>query len=425
MQWLVFDDMVFRDKGPSEDCLYLNVWAPETESGEKLPVMVWIFGGGFVAGGTSEPRQDGETLAKKGVVVVSMNYRLGVFGFLAHPELSKESGGHSGNYGLLDQLAALQWVKRNIAAFGGDPSQVTIFGESAGSFSVSAHMASPLSLGLFHRAIGQSGSLLGSWGAKPLDGAEQDGVEFAGSLGASSLKALRALAADKLLAAHQRGNPFRFGAVVDGNFFKENPREIFAAGRQNQVPLLAGWNRDEGNFGGFLKGDAATVENFEKRAREEFKDKAADFLTVYRAKKVDEVQRAAQDIDGDKFIAFSTWKWLETQVKASKAPAYRYRFDQPLPGTQRANHSAEIESVFGTQASKKVPWTDLDLKLGGLMMDYWTNFAKRGDPNAKGLPNWPLYDVKGGYPVMHLSLEPGSRADAHRDRYLFLDALKP
>src|SRR5208282_1031785 len=247
MQGRVFDDMVFRDAGPSEDCLYLNVWTPKASLGTKLPVMVWIYGGGFQAGATSEPRQDGERLAHKGVVVVSMNYRLGIFGFFSHPELTKESPNHaSGNYGLQDQAAALQWVRKNIAAFGGDPGNVTIFGESAGSFSVSALMASPLSKSLIHRAIGESGAFFGrTLNAKPLAESEQDGVKFDASIGADTLDKLRAMSSQQTLdAASKDKNAFHFGPNIDGYFFPESPSEIFAKGNQAHVPLLAGWNHD-------------------------------------------------------------------------------------------------------------------------------------------------------------------------------------
>ena len=250
MQGHIYNDMIFRDPGPSEDCLYLNVWTPAASAQEKLPVMVWIYGGGYSAGAASEPRQDGENLARKGVVVVSMNYRLGVFGFFVHPELAKESGhGSSGNYGLMDQVAALQWVQSNIAAFGGDPGNVTIFGESAGSFSVSAQMASPLAQGLFQRAIGESGAFFSATlDLKPLVKAEEDDAKFAEAVGAPTLEALRAKPADELLkVALRQGGGVRFAPDIDGWFFPETAYAIYAAGKQSHVPLLAGWNADEGS----------------------------------------------------------------------------------------------------------------------------------------------------------------------------------
>ena len=242
MQGNVFGDMVFREAAPSEDCLYLNVCTPKASPDAKLPVMVWIYGGGFQAGATSEPRQDGEHLAHKAVVVVSMNYRLGIFGFFSHSELTKESPHHaSGNYGLQDQAAALQWVRKNIAAFGGDPENVTIFGESAGSFSVSALMASPTSKALLHRAIGESGAFFGrTLTAKPLAESEQDGVKFAQSIGADTLEKLRGMTAQQTLdAASKDKNAFRFGPDIDGYFFPESPSEIYAKGNEAHVTLLA------------------------------------------------------------------------------------------------------------------------------------------------------------------------------------------
>src|ERR1022692_2923423 len=255
MQGNIYNDMVFRDKGPSEDCLYLNVWTPATSAKARLPVMLWIYGGGFAAGAASEPRQDGENLAKKGVVVVSMNYRLNVFGFFAHAELAKESGHDSaGNYGLLDQVAALEWVHRNISSFGGDPAKVTIFGESAGSFSVSALMASPLAQGLFHRAIGESGAFFGSvLVLKPLSQSEEADAKFAESIGAHSLAELRAKPAAELLDAAVKQKAIRFAPNIDGYFLPQSVREIFASGKQSHVPLRAGWNRDEGSYRGIFE----------------------------------------------------------------------------------------------------------------------------------------------------------------------------
>lgn len=446
MQGQIWDDMIFYDPGPSEDCLTLNVWAPAvsdagpfikgsgtTKSGPqleasaqvKLPVMVWIYGGGFIAGGTSEARQHGENLARKGVVVVTFNYRLGVFGFLAHPELSKESGG-SGNYGLMDQVAALQWVKTNIAAFGGDPNNVTIFGESAGSFSVSALMASPLAKGLFQKAIGESGSLLGGkFAPKPLAAAEENGSKFAGSVGAKSLKDLRAKSAEDLLKAAWKPDPFRFGTVEDGVFLPKSIRKIYTSGKQSRVPLLAGWNADEGGADWVLKG-AATKENFAQMAKEQFGDKAKMFLKVYAAKTEEGIKRAAADLAGDQFIGHSTWKWMELHSATARKPIYRYQFDQALPQpegkpSRGAYHSAEIEFVFGVLDSKKLPWRPEDRKVSELMMDYWSNFAKTGDPNGPGLPKWPLYNSKSRFRVMHISTDPQVHPDHHRARYLFLD----
>jgi para-nitrobenzyl esterase len=436
MQGRVFDDMIFHDDGPSEDCLYLNLWIPAKPERKKLPVMVWIYGGGFVAGSSSEPRQDGGNLSKQGVIVVSFNYRLGMFGFFSHPELTKESGHNaSGNYGLLDQVAALQWVKKNISTFGGDPANVTIFGESAGSFSVSALMASPLAKGLFRRAIGESGAFFGTTlGLKSRTETEKADAEFAkASLGTDSIEALRAKPADEILKATLK-QPMRwFSPNIDGHFLPQGVKEIFAAGKQSPVPLIAGWNADEGNYRAIFEKDAATAQNFAARARTMFGAHADRFLKLYPAGDDAQARRSAQDLAGDQFIAFSSWKWMEMHQKTGKSSIYRYEFDQTLPqpadsGKSSAEgptapHASEIEFVFGMLSSRKLPWRPEDRKVSDLMMSYWVNFAKRGNPNGPGLPQWPAYADKDGFRVMHLSADPQAVPDQHRGRYEFLNSL--
>jgi para-nitrobenzyl esterase len=435
MQTRVYSDMVFRDSGPSEDCLYLNVWAPESHRQSLLPVMVWIYGGGFMAGSTSEPRQDGANLTKKGVIVVSMNYRLGIFGFFSLPELTRGSGCNaSGNYGLLDQVAALQWVRDNISAFGGDPKNVTIFGESAGSLSVSALMASPLARGLFRRAIGESGAFFGpNSHMRPLSETEQTNVAFTKSaFGTDSIEALRAKPADAVLkAASKQGIP-RFRPNVDGYFLPESVQAIFAAGKQAHVPLLAGWNLDEGEYQEIFEKDAATPENYAARIRALYGPNAGGILKLYPGATVAEAKRSAGDLAGDRFIAFGTWKWIESQLQTGQSPVYRYRFDEALPpevgetpsadNQPLAPHSGEIEFVFQALASKNLAWRPQDQKVSDLMSSYWTNFAKTGDPNGEGLPHWPKYAPE-KYEVMHFSADPGALPDDHRARYLFLDQL--
>lgn len=431
MQVHVWDDMFFRDNGPSEDCLYLNVWTPAKTADEKLPVMVWIHGGGFIAGASSEPRQEGENMARKGVVVVTLNYRMGVFGFLALPELAEESPAHAaGNYGLMDMVAALEWVQKNITAFGGDPKKVTIFGESAGSFAVSGLMASPRAKGLFQRAIGESGALFGSHAPDPLEKAEAKGLDLAKKVGAKTLEDLRAKPADELLQASMRDDKFRFGTDVDGDFLPKPMEAIYAKGQQNHVPLLAGWNKNEGGADWILGTDPRAAKAFAKKAQGLFGDKAGEFLKLYPASDDTQAKESAGDYAGDHFIGFSTWKWIEGQVKTGHAPVYRYEFDQALPPAEGkkespgAYHSSEIEFVFGNLASKKLPWRAEDWKVSDLMADYWTNFAKTGNPNGPGLPQWPRYNPKGGYPVMHLSAHSESQKDPHRGRYLFLDKVE-
>ena len=433
MQGRIFDDMIFHDNGPSEDCLYLNLWLPEDPPPTKLPVMVWIFGGGLVAGSTSEPRQDGGNLCKKGVLVVSMNYRLGVFGFLAHPELTQESPAHaSGNYGLMDMIAALEWVRRNIAAFGGDPDNVTIFGESAGSGAVNALMASPRAQGLFHRAIGESGTIFRPT-RPPFTRAEAEahGVKFAESAyGTSSLAALRAMPAEKLLAPTLPQPRPRFSTIVDGFVLPADGRVTFGTGRQARVPLLAGWNRDEESYRSFFEKDDPTIANFITRARTRFGDRADEFLKLYAPGTDAAAQRLAQDLGSDDRVGYPTWKWLELHRATSGAPVYRYYFEQTLPlaadaapGTEPvAPHAGEIEFVFRVLSSRALPWRASDHAVSELMANYWTNFAKTGNPNGPSLPEWPASDPAHGFAVMRFKDGAAAAApDQHRARYEFLD----
>jgi para-nitrobenzyl esterase len=429
-----YPDMVFHDPGPSEDCLTLNVWAPAKAKPGSLPVMVWIFGGGFVSGGTSENRQDGQFLAGRNVVVVSMNYRLGIFGFFAHPELTAESPHHaSGNYGLLDQTAALAWVKANIAAFGGDPNNVTIFGESAGSISVSAQMASPLAKGLFAKAIGESGgALYGSDPAAPTrETLEQRSVAFSQTaFGTSSVAELRKLSADDILKAATAKTtppPPRFWPDIDGYFLPDSVASIYAAGNQAHVPLLAGWNADEARGQVLTAKTKPNAASFTTSAQTEFGDNAQKFLALYPATTDAEALVSAGDYAGDHFIDYSTWRWLEAQVATGNAPVFRYRLDLGSPGDKNhaailgAFHSDDIEYVFGTLDSRaEAPWRPEDRKLSEQIGAYWTNFARTGNPNATGLPEWPVYKPE-QWQVMHLDANSEAKPDTQRDRYLFLD----
>jgi len=429
MQPVLWDDMIFRDPGGSEDCLTLNVWTPAKDKNAKLPVMVWIYGGGFTAGTTSEARQDGEKLAHKGVIVVSMNYRMNIFGFFVHPELTAESPQHaSGNYGLLDQTAAIQWVHNNIKQFGGDPNKVTIFGESAGSFSVSAQMASPLAQGLFQRAIGESG---GAFSAilpfASRDAREKADVEAVNkTLGVTKLADLRALSADKILVAatpRQDTNPVRFAPDIDGYFLPESVSAIYAAGKQAHVPLIAGWNADEGG----VPQKTMTVAEYKEMADKRYGENAEKFLAAYSATTDEEALRAAKDLAGDMFIADSTWRWLEAHVATGGQPVYRYHFELPSPGDKfhppdTTFHSDDIEYVFGMLDSRQgMAVRPEDRKMSELIQSYWTNFAKTGDPNGGDLPKWPTYNAADNWQVMHLTPTPEARPDMHRSRYEFLE----
>jgi para-nitrobenzyl esterase len=403
MQAPVFSDMVFRSAGVSEDCLYLNVWTPAKSAGARLPVLVYFYGGGYIAGDGSEPRYDGESMAAKGMVVVTLSYRLGVFGFFSHPELSAQSAhGGSGNQGLLDQTAALQWVRRNITAFGGDPKRVTIAGESAGSVSVSAQMASPRAKRLFAGAIGESGSLLGTLSSQPLAVAEAKGVAFGAALGAKSLADLRAMPAQVLLDAAGKPDAFEALPVVDGWFLPKSPREIFAAGEQAHVPLLAGSNSEEFGAAFVLGQEPPTVDAYRRGLRRLFGDKADALFAAYPAAGDGEpVLNAARDLASDKFIALSTWRWMEQSTRTGGQPTFYYLFAQPRPATkaapdaprpQGAVHSAEIEYALGNLDLNPVyAWTGADRATSRAMQGYFANFIESGDPNGPGLPEWPRY----------------------------------
>ena len=431
-----FADMVFQDAGQSEDCLTLNIWTPaDARPGAKLPVMFWVHGGGFTAGSASEPRHDGVSLARHGVVVVTINYRLGIFGFFAHPQLTAESPHHaSGNYGLLDQAAALGWVKDNIREFGGDPENITIFGESAGSFSVSSLMASPLSEHLIAHAIGESGAAFsGSALNYPtLATAEQQDNDFAqAAFGTSDLAALRKLTIEQLLAGATsktiKPSP-RFTPVIDGYYFPKPVAEIYAAGEQAHIPVLGGWNADEVRSAITMNPVKPTAESFAAQAKKNYGEDAPAFLAVYPATTDAEAIESAGDLMDDNFIAFSTWKWLDAQVATGQAPVYRYRFDLAAPpdkyhpGAPGAFHSDDIEYVFGTLDARNIAvWRPEDRALSEQIQQYWTDFARTGNPNGPGLPVWPTY-APPEWDVMHLDATSAMKPDAQRARYLFLQS---
>jgi len=418
----LWDDILFEDSGPSEDCLFLNVYAPAGSSaGSRLPVMFWIHGGGYAVGAGSEPRHHGDFLPLKNVVLVTINYRLGVFGFLATSDLAHESGGSAGNYGLMDMVAALRWVKANIRNFGGDPGNVTIFGESAGSFAVSTLMASPMASGLFHKAIGESGAAFS--GVLPIPALADRGTRdqvWTDSLGVHSLAELRALPTSNVLDAAAKQPGVWFSPVIDGQFLPQGVPEIYAAGDQAHMPLLAGWNRDEGRSQ--VKG--MTVEQWKAFAADHFKERSAEFLKLYPGDTDEQALRSAIDYGGDAFIAFGTWKWIEAQVKTGNAPVFRYHFELASPPSKYhvgsfAFHSDDIEYVFGTLDTRAgAVWRPEDRKLSDQIMSYWTNFARTGDPNGTGLPTWPNYAKDGG--LIHLDNPITSGPDTLRPRYEFL-----
>ena len=434
-----YPDMIFHDPGESEDCLSLNVWTPKDAKPGSLPVMVWIYGGGFVSGSTSESRQDGQFLAHRNVVVVSMNYRLGIIGFFSHPELTAESPHHaSGNYGLMDQAAAIAWVKDNIKAFGGDPSNITIFGESAGSFSVSSQMASPLSKDNIQKAIGESGAAFYSSGLHypPREVSEKDDSEFAqNAFHTTSLAELRKLpVADLVKAANAKTTPPppRFGPNVDGYYLPDSVPNIYAAGKQAHIPTLGGWNADEVRSSVLMAPEKMTADRFKTQETAEFGEDADKFLSLYPAATDEQAVQSAGDLVSDRFIAFSTWRWLEAQVKTGEAPVYRYRLDLGSPGDKfhpaaaGAFHSDDIEYVFGALDSRQeIKVRPEDRELSDQIQIYWTNFARTGDPNkpeTAGLPKWPTYNGGDEWQVMHLDANSEARPDTQRERYLFLDS---
>ena len=431
-QFTEYPDMVFRDAGPSEDCLTLNVWTPK--DAKALPVMLWIHGGGFTGGASSEPRQDGQFLAKRGVVVVSMNYRLGMLGFLASSELTAESGRKtSGNYGLMDQAAALAWVKRNIKEFGGDPDNITIFGESAGSFSVSALMASPVSKGMIAKAIGESGA--GFWSqsipfGSLTDREAHDAALVTKGLGsAKTLPELRATSADVLVKTAAFQDSRAFPPDIDGYFLPDTLAHLYARGEQAHVPLLAGWNADEVRVQATHAKTLMTAARWNELAHVAWKDKADEFLKVYPASTDEEALRSAGDYASDKFIVFTTWRWLESHVATGDAPTFRYRFDLVPPADKYhpagtgAFHSDDIEYVFGTLDSRQqAVWRDVDRKMSDEIQQYWVNFAKTGDPNGAGLPQWTQYKPE-DWMVMHLDQPSVAKKDDLRQRYLVLDSI--
>jgi para-nitrobenzyl esterase len=382
-----------------EDCLYLNVWTAAPSADAKRPVLVYLHGGGFSEGSGSVAVYDGEALARKGLVVVTVNYRLGVFGFLAHPELTAASDHRaSGNYGLLDQVAALRWVQRNIGAFGGDPGRVAVAGQSAGAMSVYLLTASPLAKGLFHRAIIQSGpGALAAFGmvstrsmTRPRTDAEQDGLAFARESGAASLRDLRALPAETLLVARPGGPPRRFGPVVDGWFLPDEPTAVYARGQQHDVPLLTGMNADEASaFPGY--GTLAAVD-FQRQARERYGDQADAFLRLYPATTDAEAGASQQQSLRDLGLV-ALGRLVADRAATGHTSAWLYLHQRGIPWPAHpefgAFHTAEVPYVFNTLDLLDRPWTPLDRLLADRMSSYWVHFVATGDPNGTGLPAWP------------------------------------
>jgi para-nitrobenzyl esterase len=407
----------------SEDCLYLNVWAPAHRAGAPLPVIVWIHGGGWTNGSASMPLYWGDRLAAKGAIVVTVAYRLGPFGFLAHPELTRESGREaSGNYGFMDQIAALQWVQRNIAAFGGDPKRVTIAGQSAGAMSVSVLMASPRAKGLFQRAIAQSGGLFEPMQLAPsylLANAEHDGQAYAGSLGADSIEALRRLPAHRLLegSAAAVSHP-----VIEPYVLPRSPYDAFAAGAQNDVPLLLGSNAEEGRSLVDLKPVRAA--SFSADIAKSFGALPPPLLDAYPHATDEQARQARADFERDLRFGWDMWAWARLQAGTGEAPVYVYRFTRrpPFPAGSPyegwgASHFAELWYMSDHLDQGAWSWTETDRRLAEAMSSYWVDFADSGDPNGAGLPKWPVFTAASGQ-ILYLgdAIAPGGVADLDKLR---------
>jgi para-nitrobenzyl esterase len=380
----------------SEDCLYLNIWTPAKSAQERLPVIVWIYGGGYINGSASMPLYWGDQLAHKGVIVVTIAYRLGPLGFLAHPELTRESPHHSsGNYGLMDQIAALRWIQRNIAAFGGNPKNVTIAGQSSGSISVSILMASPLAKGLFQRAIGESGGLFEPFQLAPkylLANAEGDGEKYAVSLGASSLKELRRLPADRLT-----GNAGGIvHPVIEPYVLPVSPYEAFTSGQQNDVPLLLGSNAEEARS--LTDVNHVKAATFDSDIEHSFGQLPAPLVAAYPHSTDEAARQARLDLERDLRFGWDMWAWARLQAGTGHNPVYYYSFRQkpPFPVGSvyegwGASHFAELWYVFNHLDQEPWRWSEADRKVAEEMSSYWVNFARSGNPNSPDLPPWPAF----------------------------------
>lgn len=442
----------FRSKNVNEDCLYLNIWMPSVKSSALKPVYVFIHGGSFVRGDGSQPAYDGESMATDGIVYVSINYRLGIFGFMAHRELSKESGHGSGNYGLLDQVAALKWIKENISSFGGDPNSITIGGESVGAQSVTAHMVSPISKQLFSRAIAESGSIIDNRTLiNSLETSENLGLAVANAAKTSDIAALRSLSASKVLKIASKGNPRRFIPTIDGYFLEEDPAISFANGKQAQVPLLSGWNANEVPSVALFRLRRATKANFNKALVRLYGAKADKVAALYPAAvSKQEIKLAGAEVISDYAINYASWNLADIQASANKAPVYRYLFAHPHPGLSdyqldRGNllqillkkminriikgssfHAAEIEYAMGNLAVQpNFDWGDADFEVSAQFKAYFVNFIKTGNPNGNGLKDtklvhWPRFVSGEEGQFLRVGKTSYAQKDSLRTRFLNL-----
>lgn len=452
MQEPIFGDMNFGADSISEDCLYLNIWTPAITMNEKLPVLIYFNGGGLMAGSGSEPRYAGMAMARRGMICVTANYREGIFGFFAHPELSKETAYKgSGNYGFLDQQAAIRWVHENISLFGGDPERITIAGESAGSMSVSALMASPLSRGLFAQAIGSSGSVIADKRVKSLAEAEKAGVEMMRRMGYKNVKEMRKVPAEVLMKqANVRNVPVY---NIDNHFLTEQPLATYAAGRQMRVPLLVGGNSLEMSPAAYfgyitMSGREITMEDIAKTASGMFGDNTYEMLSLYGITAPDDIyKQPGIDLCGDLFLAYSTWRWGNIHNATSGQPVYRYLYsrerpkmmiegkvaglaggvkdkteaeevvENKIPEIHGAVHSADIEYAMGNLPTNRVyDWQPEDYMVSDIFMGYYANFVKTGNPNGIGLPQWLPLDNSDSPGFMVIDVKTRMEKDAGAER---------
>ena len=452
MQEPIFGDMNFGADSISEDCLYLNIWTPAITMNEKLPVLIYFNGGGLMAGSGSEPRYAGMAMARRGMICVTANYREGIFGFFAHPELSKETAYKgSGNYGFLDQQAAIRWVHENISLFGGDPERITIAGESAGSMSVSALMASPLSRGLFAQAIGSSGSVIADKRVKSLAEAEKAGMEMMRRMGYKNVKEMRRVPAEVLMKqANVRNVPVY---NIDNHFLTEQPFATYAAGRQMRVPLLVGGNSLEMSPAAYfgyitMSGREITMEDIAKTASGMFGDNTDEMLSLYGITAPDDIyKQPGIDLCGDLFLAYSTWRWGNIHNATSGQPVYRYLYsrerpkmmiegkvaglaggvkdkteaeevvENKIPEIHGAVHSADIEYAMGNLPTNRVyDWQPEDYMVSDIFMGYYANFVKTGNPNGIGLPQWLPLDSSDSPGFMVIDVKTRMEKDAGAER---------
>jgi len=450
MQENIYGDMDFGTTKMSEDCLYLNIWTPAKTMEEGLPVFIYFNGGGLLAGSGSEPRYAGLSMARKGIVSITANYREGIFGFFAHPQLSQESPYKgSGNYGFLDQVAAIKWVKENISAFGGDPNRITIMGESAGSMSVSALMVSPLTKNLFHQAMGSSGSVIGSRKILSQKEAEDTGLVLTNKMGCKSIEELRKLSAKRLMQlANQKTVP---AYNIDGYFFKEQPLETYKKGLYHKMACLIGNNSAEMVPAYILRGKPATIDNLKEVVQTHFDAPAGKILDLYGIHTDADINKLpGYQLAGDIFIAYSTWKWIHLLKETNTHPIYRYIYchtrpemvvkdkiaglaggvvdkkdEAPKPKIPGAIHSADIEYAMGNLSTNSVfAWDADDYAISAVFEDYYANFIKTGNPNGIGLPEWTPINNRKVDPIMHIDVNTHQQVDAQMaSRYTYIDSL--